>query len=263
MTMIGFGSGDLRLLGHLAWMGLRDRYLATSLGGAWAIINPLMMFALYTFVFAFVLKVRLPEGGGTLQYVTWLIIGYGPWLATVESVNAAAGSVVGSAGIVKNVAFKTELLPFAGVLVGAMPLAVSLVFVAILMAAAGVAPTWHAALIPMVVSLHLFALMAIGLWLAAVVVFFRDVLYVIPNVMTAVLFSTPIFYSVDSMPHLARVASQFNPVFILCDAYRCCLLRGEVPNARGLMYVFMLASILFAAGLAAFRRCKGHFVGAI
>lgn len=263
MKVIGFDAADFRLLGHLARMGLRDRYLATSLGGAWAIVNPLMMFALYTFVFAFVLKVRLPEGGGTLQYVTWLIIGYGPWLATVESINGAAGSVVGGAGIVKNVAFKTELLPLAGVLVGAIPLAVGLCFVAVLMVASGIAPTWHVAIIPAVAALHLFTLMAVGLWLSAIAVFLRDALYVIPNVMTAILFATPIFYSIDSMPHVARVATRFNPAFIISDAYRCCLLRAQTPDLLGLAYVLILASILFVVGLAAFRRCKGHFAGAI
>ena len=132
--MFGFNRYDLRLLINLFKMNVRDRYLGSSLGSFWAISNPLFMLALYTYIFGFVFKVKLPGAETTLAYVIWLISGYGPWIATTEAIMGAANSVVGASGLVKNMAFKTELLPIAGALVGAINLAVSFVFLLVLLA---------------------------------------------------------------------------------------------------------------------------------
>ena len=67
--MFGFNKQDMRLAFNLFKMNVRDRYLGSSLGSFWAIANPLFMLALYTFVFGFVFKVRLPGAETTLGYV--------------------------------------------------------------------------------------------------------------------------------------------------------------------------------------------------
>ena len=87
--MYQFNRQDLRLAVNLWKMAVRDRYLGSSLGSFWAVANPLFMLALYTFVFGFVFKVRLPGAESTLEYVIWLIVGYGPWIATTEAIMAA------------------------------------------------------------------------------------------------------------------------------------------------------------------------------
>ena len=84
--MFGFNRYDIRLLINLFKMNVRDRYLGSSLGSFWAISNPLFMLALYTYIFGFVFKVKLPGAESTLAYVIWLIIGYGPWIATTEAI---------------------------------------------------------------------------------------------------------------------------------------------------------------------------------
>src|SRR6478752_7517935 len=118
--MLGFARTDGRLTVNLLAMNIRDRYLGSSLGSVWAIANPLFMLVLYTFLFGFVFKVRLPGAETTFAYALWLISGYGPWLGTVEALTAATHSVVGASGIVKNLAIKTELLPIAATFVGSL-----------------------------------------------------------------------------------------------------------------------------------------------
>ena len=80
MSIMGFDRADLGFMLNLWRMNLSDRYLGSALGGAWAILNPLLMFALFTFVFGFVFKARLPGADSTMAYSIWLICGYGPWL---------------------------------------------------------------------------------------------------------------------------------------------------------------------------------------
>ena len=261
--MFGFNQHDVRLLLNLFKMNIRDRYLGSSLGSFWAVTNPLFMLGLYTYVFGFVFKVKLPGADTTLAYVIWLISGYGPWIALQESIMASTSSVVGASGMVKNMAFKTELLPIAGTLVGVINLAVSLSFLFALLLWSGASITWHVVLLPVVVVLQFSFAAAIGIWLSAIAVFIRDVIQILPTLLTAIMFMTPIFYSFESMPKFAQNMSVVNPLFQIADAYRAILLEHRVPNLAGLLYVGLLSLGMLYFGLIAFRRAKGYFNSAI
>lgn len=261
--MFGFNKQDIRLALNLFKMNVRDRYLGSSLGSFWAIANPLFMLALYTFVFGFVFKVRLPGADTTLGYVTWLIIGYGPWIATIEAIMASTTSVVGAAGVVKNMAFKTELLPISAAFVGLISLVVSFCFLLILLAIAGNAPDWRIVWIPLIVSLQFFLLVSLGLWLSAINVFMRDLSIALPNMLTIIMFVTPIFYPIESLPVLVQKLSFANPFYLIADAYRGVFLHHISPSLAGMSYIFLLSLAVFYFGLAAFRRAKGHFDSAL
>ena len=261
--MFGFNKQDIRLAFNLFSMNVRDRYLGSFLGSVWAIANPLFMLALYTFVFGFVLKVRLPGAETTFAYVIWLISGYGPWLATVEALMASTTSVVGAAGVVKNLAFKTELLPISAAFIGLISLCVSLCFVLTLLLVDRNGPGSFVLWLPVIVFLQFFLIVGLGLWLAPMNVFVRDLSLALPNLLTIVMFATPIFYSIDSMPVLLRRASHANPFYLIAEAYRTTLLQHRAPDGVGLIYVFALAMMLVVSGLRAFRRAKGFFDSAL
>jgi lipopolysaccharide transport system permease protein len=261
--MLGFNRQDLRLALNLFAMNVRDRYLGSLLGSAWAIANPLFMLALYTFVFGFVLKVRLPGAETTFAYVIWLIIGYGPWLAIVEGISASTSSVVASAGMVKNLAFKTELLPVAAAGVGLISLCVSLSFVVILLIVDHHIPGWSVFWVPLIVLLQFVLIVALGFWLAPMNVFVRDLSVALPNLLTIIMFGTPIFYSIDSMPAFLKRLTYANPFYLIVEAYRAALLQQRAPDPKGLLYVAVLSLVLLASGLAAFRRAKGFFSSAL
>ena len=76
---------DARFIYNLWRMQLADRFMGAGLGIVWAFVNPLVMFALFTFVFGSVFNARLPGSDSTLAYSIWLICGYGPWLANSEA----------------------------------------------------------------------------------------------------------------------------------------------------------------------------------
>lgn len=244
-------------------MNLRDRYLGTSLGSVWAITNPLFMLALFTYVFGFVFKVRLPGAETTLAFVIWLISGYGPWIALNESIMIATTAVVGASGLVKNMAFKTELLPIAGALVGVISLMVSFCFLFILLIWNGNDVTWHLMLLPFLILVQLAFAISVGIWFSVFAVFIRDVVHMLPTLLTAIMFMTPIFYSFDSMPVLIQKASAINPIYHLVEGYRSVILLNKIPNMVGLIYVLFLSIVIFFLGLSAFRRAKGSFDSAL
>lgn len=261
--MFGFNRYDVRLLINLFKMNLRDRYLGSSLGSFWAITNPLFMLSLYTYVFGFVFKVRLPGSETTLAYVIWLISGYGPWIASTEAIMCASTSVVGASGIVKNIAFKTELLPIAGVLVGLINLVVSFLFLIILLIWSGSSITWHLLFLPIVMIVHFAWIAALGMWLSVIAVFVRDIIQVLPTALTAIMFMTPIFYPFENMPHIIQVISLGNPFYQVVEAYRAIILDHKLPSVTGFVFVLVFSILVFYAGLAAFRRAKGAFASVI
>jgi lipopolysaccharide transport system permease protein len=259
MTLLGFDRRDASTTRNFFRMFLRDRFLGSRLGTVWAVANPLLMLGIYTFVFGFVFKSRLPGADTTLGYSIWLIAGYGPWLAISESLNSAAGSVVGNSGIVKNMAFKTECLPLAASLLGVVPLTVSICFVLLLMSIDGNPPTWHCvALVPAVVLMFGF-LAAVGVAFAALNVFVRDFALVLPNLLTAALFASPIFYPLDAVPSILRRASVWNPVYLMADFIRQPLVYHNIPPLHEWLYMASLSLLIGLVSLKLFRRVKGSF----
>jgi lipopolysaccharide transport system permease protein len=161
MVILGLDSADLRFILNMWRMNLADRYLGSVLGSAWAILNPLLMFALFTFVFGFVFKARLPGADSTLGYSIWLICGYGPWMANTEAITSASNSIVGNPGLVKNMSFKTEVLPIAASLLGLIPLSVSIVFLLALQVVGGNGLSFSLLWLPLIIAVQFLLLISI------------------------------------------------------------------------------------------------------
>jgi len=259
MMLAGFDRRDLGMLSNLFRMTLGDRYLGSALGLTWAVLSPLLLMGIFTFVFTVVFPGRLPEREGSLPFVVWLLSGYGPWLAISEGLSAATSSVVGNSGVVKNIAFKSELLPVAGALMGVMPLIVSFVAVLILQIASGELPAIGYLSLPMIVLLHIVFISGLGLFLGALNVFVRDTALALPNVLTVLLFASPIFYPITAYPAFVRPVLQLNPFYVIAECYRTAILAGLMPKVWMIGYLAAVGAAVFLGGLWWFRRLKSFF----
>jgi lipopolysaccharide transport system permease protein len=259
MKVLGFDRRDLKLMWVFLCMNIKDKYAGSRLGSLWAVTNPLFMLLMFTLVFGYVWRIRLPGADSTLSYAIWLISGYGPWLATSEALMAASLSVVGAAGLVKNMPFKTEVLPITAALTCFLPLVVSLGFLALLLLADGHRISWHAASAVTVAVIQFALVIALGLYLSAITVFVRDFGIALPNILMIILFATPIVYPIQSMPDLIQRITLGNPFYIIADGYRRAFVYHDAPNLLGLAYVAVLSLVLAVGGLKLFRRCKVSF----
>jgi len=257
--IIALNRQDARMAWNLFRMTLRDRFLGSSLGMLWAWTSPALMLGIFIFAFGFVFKAKLPGAETSLTYVIWLISGYGPWLAISEGLAASTTSVVANAGMIKNLPMKTELLPMAGALTGIVPLLVAIILNVVLMVVSGTTPSWSWMLLPFAMLVQFLFVAGIGLFLAALNVFIRDVALALPNALLILLFASPIFYHLDQFPSALRTIALFNPFYVLTEAYRQPLLYGQLPPLWQLFYVLGLTLLVFAMGLAFFRRLKTHF----
>ena len=259
MSIAGFDRRDLGMLWSLFKLTLTDRYLGSGLGLIWAVLSPLLLMGIFTFVFTFVFPGRLPGREGTLPYVIWLLSGYGPWLAISEGLSVSTGSVVSNAGVVKNIAFKSEVLPVVGALTGLLPLLVSLALIALLQIISGEAPRWAVLSLPLTLVLGILFISGLGLFLASLNVFVRDTALALPNVLTLLLFASPIFYPLSSYPGGIGKFLQFNPFYVIAASFRAPIIEGTLPPLWMSIYLAVISVVVFAAGLKWFRRLKSFF----
>jgi lipopolysaccharide transport system permease protein len=259
VTIVGFDRRDLGMFRNLFKLTLGDRFLGSALGLAWAVLSPLLLMGIFTFVFTFVFPSRLPGREGALPYVIWLLSGYAPWLAINEGLSTSTSSIVGNAGIVKNIALKSEILPIVGASIGLVPLVVSLVVILLLQLISGELPRLALLSLPIVLGLQILFVSGLGLFLAALNVFVRDTALALPNVLTLLLFASPIFYPLTAYPAAARMVLRFNPFYVIATCYRAPILDGVLPPLWMALYMVFVSATIFMAGLSWFRRLKSFF----
>jgi lipopolysaccharide transport system permease protein len=259
MIVAGFDHRDLGMLKSLTHMALTDRFLGSALGRVWAVLGPLMLLGIFCFVFTYVFPTRLPGKEGTLPFVIWLISGYGPWLSISEGLSAATSSVVSNAGIVRNIAFKSELLPITGALMGLVPLIVAFLLIFSLQLGTGLWPRAAMLALPLTILLQFTLVAGLGLFLGALNVFVRDTALALPNILTLILFASPIFYSLTAYPEAARLILKYNPLYVISECYRAPIIDGRFPPVWMIVYLAFVSAIVFGSGLWWFRRLKSFF----
>ena len=266
MVLLGLDRQDARLTWNLTKMTLRNRYMGSALGFTWAVLNPVLMLGIYSFIFGFVFKARVPGASTTFSYAIWMISGFVPYLAIADGLTTTAGSVVNASNMVKNVVFKTELLPIATALAAAVPAAVGMGFLVVLLLVDGKVPTWHIVLLPAVMSVHFVLIAGLGFFVAATAVFVRDILQALTTICMIIVFGTPIFYPKTVFPEAVRPPVFWNPFYQLVEAYRAIMWNPHLPDWRGLgyllpgmTYLVAFTAVLFLLGLKYFRRLKGYF----
>ena len=263
LRVFDFEKNDARLGLNFARIMLRDRFLGSSLGSAWAVLNPVVMLLLFWFVFSVVYKSRLPGSNSSLSYVIWMFSGYGPWLANSEAIVNGTNSVVSQGSVIKNMAFKTEILPFSAAAVAVVPMAVSFVMVLILLLLDGRGPNLTWTILPIVLMLQMGFVIGIGLVLGSSQVFVRDIAQILPNLLTLMLFLSPIFYPLEQFPAAVRPIAELNPFYLIANCYREPILSGHWPPPLELfaLVIWTVGSMCF--GLWYFRRLKNYFTDRI
>ena len=250
---------DIKFALRLFIWGVRDRCLGSKLGLVWVVANPILMLSIFTYVFGFVFKSKLPGSERSLDYVVWLISGYGPWLAISESLSSGTSAVTSNTSLVKNISFKTELLPISYSLMGIIPLVIATFFVLLLqifLPAHGYSGLWS--VIPLCTSQFLLTA-GIALFLSSLNVFIRDVALVLPNILIMLLFTSPIFFPIESFPLSIRWLVMYNPFYLICDGYRQAVMFDTFLALPSLAYLFILSGGIFLLGLSFFKKLKTHF----
>lgn len=254
-----------QLIAQMTKREVVGRYRGSIMGLAWSFLNPVLMLAVYTFVFSVVFKARwgMGENESKTQFAVALFVGMIVHGLFAEVVNRAPGLILGNANYVKKVIFPLEILPV--VAMGAA------LFHA--MASVGVLLTaflflhgflhWTVVLTPIVLLPLIVLTLGFGWILASLGVFLRDVGYTIGIVTTVMMFLAPVFYPVTALPERYRPFIMANPLTFIIEQARAVLIWGHAPDWVGLG-IYTTAAIGVAwAGYAWFQRTRKGFADVI
>ena len=241
---------------------LRDvklRYRQTLLGVAWVVILPLFSAGVLTFVFGSVAK--LPSGG--VPYFLIPLAGNVGWSFYSGVLSRGSGSLTGNAALVSKVFFPRALLPVSTIGSAAVDMVVSLALAVGLAATQGIYP--HAGLLMAPVWLLLGLAVAFGpvLVLAGAMAVFRDVGYILPIALQALLYLSPVAYQLSAVPGHYRSLYELNPFTAPIEGLRKAILGvGHVP-AESVVSSLVCAVVLLVCGAIYFRRHEQRFADVI
>ncbi len=244
---------------QLVSRAIRIDYIENLTGFAWLILQPLMLLAVYAFVFTTIFKARIPDAGG-LGFVPYLAVAFWPWTAFSESILRSTTAISANSDLISKVAFPGELLPLSMVTATFLMHMTGYLAVLLVLQLMGTDIHWLGliAAIPLLMLLFIFA-SGMALFTSALQVFVRDVAQILPPLMTFWFFATPILYSSSLLPDNWAVLMKLNPMTWYVERLRDFLLFGNYDLSLSDLPVPLFSILLFWASLFFFRRFSGHF----
>lgn len=249
----------------LVWQLLRrdihSRYRGSVLGLLWSLVTPLVMLAIYTFVFQFVFKARWSDAVGetTLNFAIILFLGLSIHAVLTEVLTKSPALITGNPNFVKKIVFPLEVLPWINLFGALFTFSISfcLLLMFILIEQGRVPAT--TLLLPFVLAPYFFMLLGISWWLAALGVYLRDIQQITGTLATLLLFLSPVFYSVATLPLAMQKLIYLNPLAYPVEASRQLLIYGQVPEAGGLVIYGCTAIVVAWLGSRFFKLVRPGF----
>ncbi len=251
--------GYRELLSLLVWRDVVVRYKQSAVGIGWAVIQPFMMMIIFSVVFGKFAK--LPSEG--IPYPIFTYCALLPWNYFARSLGDSSNSLVGSSHLVTKVYFPRLILPLSKVFAGLVDFAIAFVILIAMMFWYGVAPTWGVLLLPVFMAMAMFTSMAVGLWLTALNVKYRDVVFVVPFLTQFWMYASPVAYSMTIVPEKWQWIYGLNPMVGVVEGFRWALLGKAAPNFEPMIASLVIVCVLFVSGLYYFKRMERTFADII
>lgn len=247
------------LLFFLAWRDVKVRYKQATLGVAWAVIQPLVTMIIFSVIFGQLAK--LPSEG--IPYPVFSFTALLPWQLFSGVLTKISTSLVGNANLLSKVYFPRLILPLSAIMVGMVDFGISFLVLLGLMVYWRIVPGLAILWLPLFVLFVLFTALAVGLWLSALNVQYRDVQHLIPFLMQIWMFASPVVYSTELIPSGPWGAIyRLNPLAGVIQGFRWALLGSSPPGE--LMFVsIIIVVLLLVTGLLYFGRMEKTFADVV
>jgi lipopolysaccharide transport system permease protein len=246
------------LLYFLTWRDVKVRYKQTLLGAAWAVLQPVLTMLVFSIIFGQLAK--LPSEG--IPYPIFTYTALLPWQLFAFALLNSSNSLVGSQNLVSKVYFPRLVIPIASVLPGLVDFAISFVVLVGMMVFYQVPLTPRILALPPLLLLAVASALAVGIWLSALNVQYRDVRYVVPFLTLFWQYATPVAYSSTLIPAKWRLLYGLNPMTGVVEGFRWALLgKGEIGVLTWISVCIVLVMLL--GGVAYFRRMEASFADVI
>lgn len=254
------------LFGFLAWRDILVRYKQTAIGIAWSVLRPLLTLGTMAFL-GWLFESRLPGDVPRLLLVATATL---PWTFFSTAFSEASNSLISNSNLLTKVYFPRLIVPASTILVCLIDFLIALALVVLLMAAYRFVPDWRIALLPLFLLLALVAALGSGLLIAALNVKYRDFRYIVPFIVQAGLYVSPVAFTSSDIRGSARIPEavkwlyDLNPLVAVIDGFRWCLLGGRTElHPQGFLLSTAVSLLLLLIGIRYFRRTERGFADVI
>jgi lipopolysaccharide transport system permease protein len=250
------------LVWEMARREMTDLHAGQVAGIIWLALHPLLMFAVYTFLFSIVFRVRIADRGPS-DYLIYLFSGLIPWLLTQDILPRASGVMLANVDIVKKVMFPAEVLVAKTVVSSLTVQSVLLVAVMIYIVITRGAVSLTFVLLPVLFFMHVLLLWGLALLLAAMTPYFRDIPELVRVFVTINIYLMPVVYLPESVPGPVRFVLALNPFSYLIWCYQDVFYFGEIAHPAAWI-IFPIVSVGgLVAGSYVFVRLRHHFANVL
>lgn len=238
-----------------------SRYKGSYLGIVWSFITPLIMLAIYTFVFSVIFQAKWGTGieVSKAQFALTLFCGLITYNIFSEMLNRSSTLIVNHQNYVKKVVFPLEILPISTL--GSVLIHFMISLIALLLGELifmGEIP-WTVIFLPIVILPLLFITLAFSYLIAFLGVYIRDISYTVAIAINVLFYLTPIFYPMEAVPEYFRSIMSLNPLTGIVEAMRAILLYNQIPNFLELSIWIIISMALMLLAYAGFIRTKRGF----
>ena len=244
----------------LAWRDILVRYKQTIVGVAWSLIRPLLTMLILTLVFGKFGK--MPSGG--VPYPLLVFAGMLPWQFFSTALSECGNSLVTNSNLITKVYFPRLIVPASSVITSSIDFLISASFLVVVMIWYRFLPPANILFLPFFVLLAFGASFGAGVWIAALMVEYRDFRFIVPFIVQFGLYISPVGFSSHVVPEQWRFVYSLNPMAGVIDGFRWCILGGEhqlypLGVAASVAGTFFLVS----TGIWYFRRTERSFADVI
>jgi lipopolysaccharide transport system permease protein len=242
------------LLYFLVWRDVKVRYKQTVLGVAWAVLQPLFSMLIFTFIFGRFAKIPSEN----LPYAVFVYAGLLPWQFFANGLTLAGQSLVNQQNLLTKVYFPRLFVPTASIGAGLVDMMISFGVYAAILAVYGIVPSWQVIYLPLLVLLTCVTVLGFSYLLAALTVSYRDFRFVIPFMVQAWMYASPVIYPVSMVPPQYQWLLGLNPMVGIIDAFRAAIL-GKEWNLPMLGMSILIGCGMFVFGMFYFRKVERRF----
>jgi homopolymeric O-antigen transport system permease protein len=247
------------LLYFLAWRDIKVRYKQTTLGIIWVVLQPLLIMAVCSIFFGYL--ARVPSDG--LPYPLFMFAGLLPWQLFASALADCSSSLVTNQNLITKIYFPRLVIPIAAVLPRVVDFACAFFVLVAMLFYYGVSLTWALWTLPLFILLAVMTSFAVGLWLSALNVEYRDVRYVVPFLAQFWFFVSPVAYPSSLVPERWKVLYSLNPMVGVVEGFRWALLGKTEAPGPWVAVSLVVTLVLFIGGLYYFRRMEKTFADVV
>lgn len=245
---------NLFILRTLVTKDFKLKYRRSVLGVLWSVLNPLLMMVVLSAVFSFMFRFTIEN------FPLYLILGTILFNLMADSTNAAMHSITGAAPLIKKIRIEKLIFPLESVVFQIVNFVISLAAVVLVMLYFSITPTVNLLALPLLIFYVLVFSLGLGMLLAALAVFFRDVMHLWGVVITAWTYATPLFYPVDMLDGWMKTVMSLNPMYHYVTYFRSIVMWDTMPDLVENLVCLGIALITFLVGFIVFRKSENKFI---